>query len=73
MKKLLLIKYSNLLENRKIRQYLLFRINFLKVSERKEVIRVRRNKMFGFGFFLVGIAGMLVYIAGVKRFNLFKN
>lgn len=50
-------------------------INYLKFSERKEVMRVRRRKniLFSLKFMFIGMAGFFAYYMAVKRFNLFNK
>jgi Ras family protein T1 len=45
-------------------------INYLRVSERTEVVRIRRNNniIFSLKFFMLGLAGIAVYYLGRKKF-----
>jgi hypothetical protein len=51
----------------------MYRINFIKDIERKEIIKYRKRKFaFSFGLFFIGLAGGLFYLIGIKKYKLFK-
>jgi hypothetical protein len=52
-----------------------FRIYYLKSSDRKEVMRVRRRKniLFSLKFLVTGVAAIFGYYIVLKRYKLFKK